>query len=113
MLIGSISCLNIWDSSFQKLEKESFAGCQTEGDVFTLKPGVLNLHGAIVEEPGVTETTEPGATVTVPATTTTALSTIQHANTCAPVHSGKLLLYSIIYSNNAIHLHITSSGLLP
>jgi len=48
----------------------------------------LNLHGAIVEEPGVMETTESGATVTVPANTTTALSTIQHVDT-DPAHSGK------------------------
>jgi len=87
-MVGSISCLNIWDSDFQKLEKESFADCQTEGDVFTLKSGSLNLHGAIVEEPGVMETTESGATVTVPANTTTALSTIQHVDT-DPAHSGK------------------------
>jgi len=88
ILVGSISCLNIWDSGFNKLEKENFADCQTEGNVFTLKSGSLNLHGAIVEEPGVMETTESGATVTVSAKTTTALSTIQHVDT-DPVYSGK------------------------
>jgi len=48
--VGSISCLNIWSSVYQKDQLVDFADCKQEGDVFTMKPGALAIHGTITSE---------------------------------------------------------------
>jgi len=48
--VGSISCLNIWSSVYQDDKLVDFADCKQEGDVFTMKPGALAIHGTITSE---------------------------------------------------------------
>jgi len=48
--VGSISCLNIWSSVYQEDQLVDFAECKQEGDVFTMKPGALAIHGTITSE---------------------------------------------------------------
>jgi len=48
--VGSISCLNIWSSVYQDDQLVDFAECKQEGDVFTMKPGALAIHGTITSE---------------------------------------------------------------
>jgi len=48
--VGSISCLNIWRSVYQEDQLVDFADCKQEGDVFTMKPGALVIHGTITSE---------------------------------------------------------------
>jgi len=61
--------------------------CLSEGDVFSLKPGVVTLHGGISEKyvPPVTTTqlaiTTRALTTTQPTTTTRALTTTQPTTT--------------------------------
>ncbi|KAF6033924.1 hypothetical protein EB796_007765 [Bugula neritina] len=75
--LGSISCLNFWSRAYTENELTEFSDCLSEGDVFSLKPGVVTLHGGISEEyvPPVTTTqlatTTRALTTTDPTTTTT------------------------------------------
>ncbi|KAF6033925.1 hypothetical protein EB796_007766 [Bugula neritina] len=79
--LGSISCLNFWSRAYTENELTEFSDCLSEGDVFSLKPGVVTLHGGISEEyvPPVTTiqlitTTTRGMPITVTATNTTTSS---------------------------------------
>jgi len=60
--VASISCLNIWSSVYQEDQLVDFAECKQEGDVFTMKPGALAIHGTITSEmkPVADEPKSPG-----------------------------------------------------
>ncbi|KAF6033926.1 hypothetical protein EB796_007767 [Bugula neritina] len=73
--LGSISCLNFWSRAYTENELTEFSDCLSEGDVFSLKPGVVTLHGGISEE------YVPPVTTTQPTTTTRALTTTQPTTT--------------------------------
>jgi len=115
--LGSISCLNFWSRAYTENELTEFSDCLSEGDVFSLKPGVVTLHGGISEEyvPPVTTiqlitTTTRGMPITVTATNTTTSSLMPlfaqfFAGYLDKVEAGDLF-FKEIYSAVAItHTH--------
>jgi len=73
--LGSISCLNFWSRAYTESELTEFSDCLSEGDVFSLKPGVVTLHG------GISENYVPPVTTTQLTTTTRALTTTTSTTT--------------------------------